>query len=61
MHAYLTLEEEWDEAEEVKKRNLAWGIDDEDEGTSEKGDEDEDDSLPFACLICRQPFWCYLK
>lgn len=50
------MEREWDEAEKVRKRNLALReageeVDDDD------GDEDEDDdSLPFACFICRQPF-----
>ena len=47
------LEKKWDEAERVRKWNLALGIDDEDEWTAEKSDEDEDDSLPFACFICR--------
>ncbi|XP_027162277.1 zinc finger CCCH domain-containing protein 1-like [Coffea eugenioides] len=46
------LEKKWDEAERVRKWNLALGIDDEDEWTAEKSDEDEDDSLPFACFIC---------
>ncbi|KAL3536717.1 hypothetical protein ACH5RR_000083 [Cinchona calisaya] len=50
------LEREWDEAEKVRKRNLALGLQDEDEGAAEKSDEDDDDSLPFACFICRQPF-----
>nr|XP_027115404.1 zinc finger CCCH domain-containing protein 1-like isoform X2 [Coffea arabica] len=45
------LEKKWDEAERVRKWNLALGIDDEDEWTAEKSDEDEDDSLPFACFI----------
>lgn len=50
------LEKEWEEAEKMRKRNLALGIENADEETAEKSDEDEDDSLPFACFICRQPF-----
>ncbi|XP_043807067.1 zinc finger CCCH domain-containing protein 1 isoform X2 [Manihot esculenta] len=49
------LEKEWEEAEKIRKRNLALG---EDGGGVEQSDEedDDDDSLPFACFICRQPF-----
>ncbi|XP_077227695.1 zinc finger CCCH domain-containing protein 1-like [Tasmannia lanceolata] len=48
------MEREWEEAEMVRKRNLAMGVDDVDgAGLS---DDDEDNSLPFACFICRQPF-----
>ena len=51
------LEKEWDEAEKVRKRNLALGGDDmDDEGAVDQGDEDDEDALPFACFICRQPF-----
>ncbi|KAL6982089.1 hypothetical protein U1Q18_023705 [Sarracenia purpurea var. burkii] len=50
------LEKEWDEAEKVRKRNLALGGDDMDEGIADQSDEDDDASLPFACFICRQPF-----
>ncbi|GAV70824.1 zf-CCCH domain-containing protein/zf-C3HC4_2 domain-containing protein [Cephalotus follicularis] len=49
------LEKEWDEAEKVRKRNLALGEDDADERGVDQSDDD-DDSLPFACFICRQPF-----
>ncbi|XAR62975.1 hypothetical protein NMG60_11022744 [Bertholletia excelsa] len=48
------LEKEWEEAEKARKRNLAMGEDDIDEANP--SDEDDDDSLPFACFICRQPF-----
>ncbi|KAG8650752.1 zinc finger CCCH domain-containing protein 1 [Manihot esculenta] len=50
------LEKEWEEAEKIRKRNLALGEDG--GGSIEQSDEDEDDddSLPFACFICRQPF-----
>ncbi|KAK7823978.1 zinc finger ccch domain-containing protein 1 [Quercus suber] len=51
------MEKEWDEAEKARKRNLALGLDDEDDGSVDPGEEDDkDDSLPFACFICRQPF-----
>ena len=37
------------EAEKVRKRNLAFGLDDEDDGGVDPGEEDDDDdSLPFA-------------
>lgn len=49
------MEKEWDEAEKARKRNLAMGGGDSDEEGA-KSDEDEDDALPFACFICRQPF-----
>ncbi|KAI8021166.1 Zinc finger CCCH domain-containing protein 1 [Camellia lanceoleosa] len=48
--------EEWDEAQKARKRNLAMGGDDMDEGTADHSDEDDEDALPFACFICRQPF-----
>jgi RING finger protein 113A len=50
------MEKEWEEAEKLRKRNLALGVDDVDDGGVDPGDEDDDDSLPFACFICRQPF-----
>ncbi|KAK9279141.1 hypothetical protein L1049_012818 [Liquidambar formosana] len=50
------MEREWEEAEKVRKRNLALGGDGMDEGDAEQSEEDDDDSLPFACFICRQPF-----
>ncbi|KAA8520733.1 hypothetical protein F0562_014995 [Nyssa sinensis] len=50
------MEKEWEEAEKARKRNLALGGDDMDEGIADQSDEDDDDSLPFACFICRQPF-----
>lgn len=48
------LEKEWDEKEKARKRNLAMKQLESDED-AEQSDED-DDSLPFACFICRQPF-----
>jgi RING finger protein 113A len=50
------MEKEWEEAEKARKRNLALGVDDVDDGGVDPGDEDDDGSLPFACFICRQPF-----
>ncbi|OIT33763.1 zinc finger ccch domain-containing protein 1 [Nicotiana attenuata] len=50
------LEKEWEEAENERKRKLAMGMLDEDGENAEKSDEDDDNSLPFACFICRQPF-----
>lgn len=51
------LEKEWEEAEKARKRNLALGGgDDEDEAGANQSDESDDDSLPFACFICREPF-----
>ncbi|KAL5999039.1 hypothetical protein ACLOJK_009989 [Asimina triloba] len=51
------MEREWEEAEKLRKRNLALGIDgDGDGGEGNQSVDDEDDSLPFACFICRQPF-----
>ncbi|KAL4627748.1 hypothetical protein ACB092_05G188200 [Castanea dentata] len=46
-----------DSSEKASKRNLALGLDDEDDGGVDPSEEDEeDDSLPFACFICRQRF-----
>lgn len=50
------MEKEWEEAEKIRKRNLAMGIDDEDEGGADQSDEEDEDALPFACFICREPF-----
>ncbi|KAJ8900570.1 hypothetical protein K2173_025347 [Erythroxylum novogranatense] len=52
------LEKEWEEAEKVRKRNLALRALEEDEGDIGQGgdDDDDDNSLPFACFICRKPF-----
>lgn len=51
------LERDWDEAEKERKRRLASGLDDLDDEGGPDGDDDEDhDSLPFACFICRNPF-----
>ncbi|CAB4317410.1 unnamed protein product [Prunus armeniaca] len=50
------MEREWDEAEKIRKRNLALGEDDVDQTEEDDDDDDEDGLLPFACFICRQPF-----
>ncbi|KAL6495568.1 hypothetical protein OROGR_030131 [Orobanche gracilis] len=55
------LEKEWDEKEKARKEKMAMGMkdgdDDNDDGVrgAEMSDEDED-ALPFACFICREPF-----
>ncbi|XP_010667731.2 zinc finger CCCH domain-containing protein 1 [Beta vulgaris subsp. vulgaris] len=49
------MEKEWDDAEKLRKRNLALGGHS-DEDNAEHEEEDDEDSLPFACYICRQPF-----
>ncbi|GJW68411.1 zinc finger CCCH domain-containing protein 1-like protein, partial [Tanacetum coccineum] len=52
------MERDWDEAEKVRKRKLALkgGDDDDDDEDEEEEIEDDEDGLPFACFICRQPF-----
>ncbi|CAJ1949854.1 unnamed protein product [Sphenostylis stenocarpa] len=52
------LEKEWEEAEKARKMRLAAGEDaGEEEGANLIDEDDEDeDSLPFACFICRNPF-----
>ncbi|KAG7652687.1 unnamed protein product [Arabidopsis thaliana] len=49
------IEKEWEEAEKVRKRNKAMGVEDEDDEADKDSDEDEN-ALPFACFICREPF-----
>ncbi|KAI3903604.1 hypothetical protein MKW98_032258 [Papaver atlanticum] len=53
------MEREWEEAEKIRKRNLALKADDDDDddenGKANVSDDDED-ALPFACFICRQSF-----
>ncbi|XP_050230492.1 zinc finger CCCH domain-containing protein 1 [Mercurialis annua] len=52
------LEKEWEEAEKMRKRNLALKEmeGDADDNIEEEVDDGDDDELPFACFICRQPF-----
>ncbi|KAI3444430.1 hypothetical protein Pfo_001095 [Paulownia fortunei] len=51
------LEKEWEEKEKARAKKMAMGLkDDDDERGSEMSDEDDDNSLPFACFICREPF-----
>ncbi|KAF7805986.1 zinc finger CCCH domain-containing protein 1 [Senna tora] len=50
------LEKEWDEAEKARRMRLAAGEDPNEEGDELTGEEDDDDALPFACFICREPF-----
>ncbi|WZZ19788.1 zinc finger CCCH domain-containing protein 1 [Brassica napus] len=48
------IEKEWEEAEKVRKRNKAMGVEDEDD--DEADSEEDEDALPFACFICRESF-----
>lgn len=50
------MEKEWDEAEKARKMRLAAGEDAEEEGASLDDEDDDEDALPFACFICRNPF-----
>jgi RING finger protein 113A len=50
------MEREWDEAEKVRKRNLALREAGEEVVDDDDDNDEDDDSLPFACFICRQPF-----
>ncbi|KAF8944608.1 hypothetical protein BGZ47_004010 [Haplosporangium gracile] len=45
------LDQEWEAEQRAKKAALIEGLDPEAESSS-----DEDDDVPFACLICREPF-----
>ncbi|KAL2537815.1 zinc finger CCCH domain-containing protein 1-like [Forsythia ovata] len=46
------LENEWNEREKARAKALSSGMKDDDERDAEMSDEDDDDSLPFACFIC---------
>lgn len=48
------IEKEWEEAEKIRKRNKAMGVEDEDD--DEADSEEDEDALPFACFICRESF-----
>ncbi|KAL3819599.1 hypothetical protein ACJIZ3_005504 [Penstemon smallii] len=51
------LEKDWDEKEKERKRKMALRLlDDDEEGGSELSEDDDEDALPFACFICREPF-----
>ncbi|XP_068646006.1 zinc finger CCCH domain-containing protein 1 [Aristolochia californica] len=50
------LEKEWEEAEKARKRKLALGRDDSDGEGRDGSEEEDDDSLPFRCFICRTHF-----
>ncbi|KAF9900675.1 hypothetical protein EC991_007037 [Linnemannia zychae] len=45
------LDQEWEAEQRAKKAALIEGLDAESESSS-----DDDDGVPFACLICREPF-----
>jgi RING finger protein 113A len=44
------LDQEWEAEQRAKKAALIEGLDPESESSS------DDDDVPFACLICREPF-----
>nr|VDD41303.1 unnamed protein product [Brassica oleracea] len=48
------IEKEWEEAEKIRKRNKAMGVEDEDDDDADS--EEDEDALPFACFICREAF-----
>ncbi|VAH88888.1 unnamed protein product [Triticum turgidum subsp. durum] len=50
------LEREWDEAEKARKRRIAMRELDGSDAEAEEEDSDDDEALPFACFICREPF-----
>ncbi|KAL7158882.1 hypothetical protein ABFS83_02G173200 [Erythranthe nasuta] len=52
------LERDWDEKEKARKRKLAMKAEDDDEEKDSDASDEEDDEngLPFACFICREPF-----
>lgn len=50
------MEREWEDAEKTRKRNLALGGDEMDDDVGGDQSDEEDNLLPFACFICRQPF-----
>ncbi|XP_006418415.2 zinc finger CCCH domain-containing protein 1 [Eutrema salsugineum] len=50
------IEKEWEEAEKVRKRNKAMGVEDEDDDDADNNSDEDEDALPFACFICREPF-----
>lgn len=47
------MDREWDEAEQKRKARMAQGLLDEEDGPE---DDEDDDGLPFACFMCREPF-----
>ncbi|KAI5055625.1 hypothetical protein GOP47_0029146 [Adiantum capillus-veneris] len=47
------MDREWEEGEKKRKAKLAQRMEEEKEGSE---DEEGDGSLPFGCMICRQPF-----
>ncbi|KAJ4895130.1 Zinc finger CCCH domain-containing protein 1 [Raphanus sativus] len=49
------IEKEWEEAEKLRKRNKAMGVEDDNDDDGNNSEEDED-ALPFVCFICREAF-----
>ncbi|XBH85971.1 hypothetical protein VPH35_073751 [Triticum aestivum] len=50
------LEREWDEAEKAHKRRIVMRELDVSDVKAEEEDSDDENALPFACFICREPF-----
>ncbi|KAH6786102.1 hypothetical protein C2S51_038557 [Perilla frutescens var. frutescens] len=51
------LEKEWEDKEKARAKRMAKAMkDDDDDESPEASDEEDDNALPFACFICRQPF-----
>ncbi|KAL6575651.1 hypothetical protein OROHE_001028 [Orobanche hederae] len=55
------LEKEWDEKENARKKKMAMGMkdgddDDDDEVRGAEMSDEDEDALPFACFICKEPF-----
>lgn len=50
------MEREWDQEEKARKQRLARGEADTEVGEGAGDDSDDEDELPFACFICREPF-----
>ena len=49
------MEREWDEEQKARKERLARGEVDIEDGEG-SGEDSDDEELPFACFICREPF-----
>ena len=50
------LEREWEEKQKARRRMLEEGLDPDEAAGKDREDEAEGGELPFACLICREPF-----
>uniref|UniRef100_A0ACD5YQB0 Uncharacterized protein n=1 Tax=Avena sativa TaxID=4498 RepID=A0ACD5YQB0_AVESA len=50
------LEREYDEAEKARKRRIAMREMDGSDAEAEEDDSEDEEALPFACFLCREPF-----